>query len=174
MARFESLIYDTNETVVKTGRRVADHVTQDGNTTRETVVKTGRRVADHATAEHNTTRETVVKTGRMTSDNVNRHTSDEAARTRRHSDENTDYIVDQLGGRIAGWQIFVSLIVAALAGFGTWIASKGYILQNVLDANGNVVGQEPFLPYIILLVVLACVAAFYVTAAILSFFGRRR
>ena len=166
MAKFESLIYDTNETVVKTGRRVADHVTQDGNITRETVVKTGHRVADHATSEHNTTREAVVKTGRMTSDTVNRHTSDEATEIRRH--------LDELAGHISGWQILVSLIVAALAGFGTWIASKGYILQNVLDANGNVVGQEPFLPYIILLVVLACVAAFYVTAAILSFFGRRR
>ncbi len=174
MAKFESLIYETDEVVVKTGRKVADHVTQDGNTTREAVVKTGRRVADHATSEHNTTRETVVKTGRKTADTVTQHVSDEHAKTRRHSDENTDYIVDQLGGRLAGWQIFVSIIIAALAGWGTWVASKGYILKNVLDASGNVIGQEPFIPYIALLVVLAVCAAFFIAASILSFFGRRR
>ena len=174
MAKFESLIYDTSETVVKTGRKVADHVTQDGNVTREAVVKTGRKVADHATSEHNVTRETVVKTGRKTAETVNQHVSDEHARTRRHSDENTDYIVNQLGGRIGGWQIFVSIIIAALAGYGTWIASKGYILKNVLDASGNVIGQEPFIPYIALLVVLAAVAAFFVAASFLSLFGRRR
>lgn len=174
MAKFESLIYESNECTVKTGRKVADHVTSEHNTTRETVVKTGRRVADHATTEHNTTRETVVKTGRRTADSVNQHTSDEHAQTRRHSDDNADYIVNQLGGRLSGWQIFVSVILAALAGFGTWIASKGYILQNVLDKSGNVIGQEPYLPYIILLVVLAAIAAFFVAASILSFFGRRR
>ena len=194
MAKFENLTYApeetivrrehaiTREAVVKTGRRVADsvnqHVTGDGNITREAVVKTGRRVADsvnqHVTGDGNITREAVVKTGRRAADYVNSHTSNEHSETRRHSDENRDYIVDQLGGRISGWQIIVSLIVAALAGFGTWMASKGYILKDVLDANGNVTGQEPYLPYIILLIVLACVAAFYVTAAILSFFERRR
>ena len=144
MAKFESLIYESNECTVKTGRKVADHVTSEHNTTREAVVKTGRRVADHSTTEHNTTRETVVKAGRKTADSVNQHTSDEHAKTRRHSDENTDYIVNQLGGRLSGWQIFVSMIIAALAGYATWIASKGYILKNVLDASGNVIGQEPY------------------------------
>ena len=153
MARFEHLTYAPEATIVR------DHVTQDGNTTRETVVKTGRRVADHVTQDGNTTRD---------------HVDQQHEQTRRHSDDNAAYIVDQLGGRISGWQIIVSLIVAALAGVGTWFASKGYILQNILDANGNAVRQEPYLPYIALLIVLACVAAFYVTAAILSFFERRR
>ena len=124
--------------------------------------------------EHAITREAVVKTGRRAADYVNSHTSNEAAEIRRHSDDNRDYIVDQLAGRISGWQIFISIIVAALAGVGTWFASKGYILKDILDKSGNVTGQEPYVPYIVLLVVLAVIAAFFVAASILSFFERRR
>ncbi len=159
MARFGNLAYDNNETIVRTGDSIISHVTQDGNTTRETVVKTARRVADHVTQDGNTTRD---------------HVDQQHEQTRRHSDDNATYIVDQLGGRISGWQIFVSAIIAILAGVGTWAASKGYIVKDILDAAGNPVRTEPYIPYISLLIVVAVVAAFFVSATILSFFGRRR
>jgi hypothetical protein len=168
MAKFENLTYAPEETIVRREHAI----------TREAVVKTGRRVADsvnqHVTGDGNITREAVVKTGRRVADDVDQHVTHEHEQTRHHSDANRDYIVDQLSGHLSGWQIFISVIIAILAGVGTWFASKGYILKDVLDASGNVVRQEPFIPYITLLVVLAAIAAFFVAASILSFFGRRR
>ncbi len=173
----EELIYDTNETVVKTGKRVSDTVVAEHGTTREVVIKTARKVADRSDANHNETRETIVKTGRKATDEVNAYADDLHKETRRNSDKNADRVIDAVNesnGIIAGWKIFVAIILAALAGWGTYVASKGYILKDIYDAAGNVVGQEPYLPYIILLVILAVVAAFFVVAAILSSIGRRR
>ena len=173
----EELIYDTNETVVKTGRKVSDSVAAEHGTTREVVIKTARKVADRSDANHKETKETVVKVGRKATDEVNARSEELHKETRKNNDRNADRVIDAVNesnGIIAGWKILVAIILAALAGWGTYIASKGYILKDVFDAAGNVVGQEPYMPYIILLVVLAVVAAFFVVAAILSSVGRRR
>lgn len=159
-------------------------VTFDTTELDEVMVKVGRKAATHVServvAEHKTTNEAIVKVGRKTADEAKKAVNEAADGIKHRSEElhveTRDAIarkIDESNGIIAGWKVFVAFIVAVLAGWGTYLASKDYIVKDVLDAAGNPVGTATYWPYVILLVALAAVAAFFVMAAILSAIGRK-
>ena len=168
MAKFTDMngvVFDTaelNEVMVKVGRKAATHV------------------SERVVAKHKVTNEAIVKVGRKTADEAKKAVNEAADGIKHRSEElhaeTRDAIsrkIDESNGVIAGWKVFVAFIVAALAGWGTYLASKDYIVKDVLDAAGNPVGTATYWPYVILLVALAAVAAFFVMAAILSAIGRK-